>query len=113
MKRRYSSRQEVLASLERIPSMPEELKEEVRSWEYVVRSPYSTSFYSTQEKRWSVTPEGCYRVSNHWNYQTSRQKAGDKVSCPTDVAVSNGSTWTLAQFEQGLWRVKKSLRISG
>lgn len=95
--------------LDRFKSLPDALKEEMLSWPEVRKSPYSRSFYSSKKKRWDFTPEGCKRISNHWNFRSRRDPM--TVHCITDIDVRNSSHWTLATYVEGLWRVESSLPI--
>ncbi|MEM9886634.1 MAG: hypothetical protein AAF849_12140 [Bacteroidota bacterium] len=113
MKRKIENREAILAYVERLRSMPQELKEEIRGWEEIVRSPYSYSFYSNKKKRWNRTPRGCYRVSNHWNFTNKRNRSKGVVHCRTNIPVKNHTYWTLAVFEKGIWQVIKSLPNNG
>ena len=87
----------------------EELKDEIRNWDEIVRSPYSYSFYSSKKKRWNHTPKNCYRISNHWNFTNKKTKRKSIIHCRTNVPVKNFTYWTLAVFEHGIWKVIKSL----
>ncbi|MEM0994629.1 MAG: hypothetical protein AAF847_09955 [Bacteroidota bacterium] len=109
MKRRLENRSATLAYLERLRSMPQELKEEIKSWDEIVRSPYSYSFYSSKQKRWDHTPKQCFRVSNHWNFSSKKTRSKGIIHCRTNVPVKNHTYWTLAVFEKGIWKVLKSL----
>jgi len=91
--------------------MPSHLKELAQSWDDLTISPYSHSFYSSSRKRWNFTPEGCLRLSTHWNFKTKKQRQTKEVSCRTNVQVTNGSYWTLAQYKSGTWVVTESVKI--
>lgn len=109
MKRRIKNRAELERYIQRIKSMPPVLKQEILSWEHIVRSPYSFSFYSSSQKRWDYTPKGCLRVSNHWNFKKQNRSGKTIIHCKTNIEVINNTHWTLARFEDGIWKVIKSL----
>lgn len=109
MKYNLDNRADLMLYLGRFKSLPETFKAEILSWDIVKKSPYGPSFYSSKEKRWDFTPEGCLRVSNHWNFRSKRHP--QQVHCVTDKAVPNNSHWTLAEFHEGIWRVKQSYPI--
>ena len=66
-----------------LTSMPQELRNEINSWEYVSKSPYSHSFYNMAGKSWSNTPEGILRISDHWNFH-SRGEIHCQTTTPDD-----------------------------
>ncbi len=109
MKRRIKNRAALELYIQRIKSMPIEIKTEVLSWEHIDRSPYSFSFYSSHQKRWNFTPKGCLRVSTHWNFKKRNHSGKEIIHCKTDISVINNTHWTLARFENGVWQVVKSL----
>ncbi len=111
MKRKITNRAEMELYIQRIKSMPEELKSELLTWEEIVRSPHSYSFYSSKQKRWNYTPRNCKRISNHWNFKGTTKSGASIVHCITDVPVQNNNCWTLATFEKGVWKVVKSIPI--
>lgn len=92
--------------LERLRTLPEPLKAAILSWPQVYRSPYSRSYYNSGSKRWDHTPEGCLRVSDHWNFRSRGQ-----LHCPTDRRVPNRTHWTLARWDSasGVWQIELSL----
>lgn len=109
-KKRIRNQQAMRQFIANLKSLPDELKAELISWEEIVKSPYSLSFYSSRGKRWDHTPSGCKRISNHWNFK-HRKKPENKgwIHCKTDIPVKNQYYWTYAIFENGLWRVQLSL----
>lgn len=88
-------------------TMPNELCNLIDSWEKVSKSPYSNSFYNTNEKSWDFTPEGSFRISDHWNFKSD----DNKIHCKTNVEVKS-NTWTLAQYINGVYVVVKSYEFS-
>lgn len=108
MKKRIRNRSEMKDYVLGFKALPDELKEEILSWEEIAHSPYSHSFYSSQKKRWNFTPIGCFRVSNHWNFRS--KKGGKNIRhARTDIKVRNYTYWTLAVFNGKVWEVTKSL----
>lgn len=45
-----------------------DLIEKIMSWDIINQSPYSFSFYNSNDIDWGYKPEGSLRVSNHWNF---------------------------------------------
>jgi hypothetical protein len=84
-------------------TMPNEVANLINNWVEVSKSPYSDSYYNTNEKSWDYTPEGSFRISDHWNFTSD----GNKIHCKTNVDVKP-NTWTLAQYSNGVYVVIKS-----
>lgn len=104
------SRYGLTCYLEKVRSLPDVLREELLSWERVYKSPHSRSFYNMQGKTWDHTPEGCLRISNHWNFKSRRRRKLGQATlhCQTDVRVRNNNHWTLARYEGGIWKVLRT-----
>lgn len=82
-----------------IAHLPAELADEVRSWDIINKSPYSTSFYNTKNVGWDRKPEGSLRASDHWNFESY-----GKIHCrlnTTDEYIEG--TWILARYENGVY----------
>jgi hypothetical protein len=77
--------------------VPEEIKQKMKDWSVIYKSPFSNSFYSSMDVDWSHKPDKSYRVSNHWNFKTNR---GNNIHCQTDAPVSNDSHISLGQWDQ-------------
>ncbi len=110
---RRRQRHEILEHLAAKPGFPRECWEILAGWPVLVASPYSRSYYSMRGKRWDFTPEGCERVSDHWNYLTRRRRTapeGGKRHCPTDRPVPNGTHWAHAIYDASarLWRIQRT-----
>ena len=67
----------------------------VISFEYIHKSPHSFSFYN-MKKEWGYTANGTIRISDHWNYLTSR--TGDTIHSPTNIHVEE-NTWVKACYD--------------
>jgi len=83
-------------------TMPNEVANLINTWGQISKSPYSNSFYNTNEKSWDYTPEGSFRISDHWNFTSD----DNKIHCKTNVEVKP-NTWTLAQYSNGVYVVIK------
>ncbi len=84
--------------------VPDGIKAMMKEWDLINKSPYSNSFYSTEEIDWSVKPEGSYRVSDHWNF-TSQRDDQKRKHCRTDKSVPCTTHLTIARYENGVYRV--------
>ena len=105
-------RRELLDYLAHLRSLPEDCREIVRAWPDLKKSPFSRSFYSSRDKRWDFAPDGCERVSDHWNFRSPRRRRapdGGTRHCPTDRPVPNGSHWAHAVYDAAarVWRVRE------
>lgn len=77
--------------------IPDEIKEEMKNWEVIYKSPLSDSFYSSTDIGFSHKPDGSFRVSDHWNFKT---KHSDKIHCKTYDSVKNTSHISLAVWNE-------------
>lgn len=84
--------------------IPDKIKEMMKEWPVINKSPYSDSFYSTTDISWTHKPNGSYRVSDHWNFTTHRDGKSIK-HCKTDKSVPTTSHITIAQYNNGIYTV--------
>ncbi|MEG0307502.1 MAG: hypothetical protein RR636_06130 [Clostridium sp.] len=82
---------------------PREVLEEINKFEYINKSPYSSTYYNVPGITWDYKPEGSLRISDHWNF-TSR---GDKhcILAHTEELIEN--YWMLAKYIDGKYHVLK------
>ncbi|MCK1200339.1 hypothetical protein MXZ33_06045 [Streptococcus uberis] len=62
------------------------------------KSPYSNSFYSSNDITWGYKPEGSLRVSDHWNF------GEDGEHCQTSEPVEG---WAVCKFNNGKYDLVK------
>ena len=74
--------------------MPQNLINRIKRWKTVSKSPYSSSYYNTQDKSWEHTPSNSLRVSDHWNFTTLYD---NNIHCRTDKQVPDGH-WCIAKY---------------
>lgn len=84
--------------------IPDKIKEHMKTWPIINKSPYSDSFYSSLDIDWGSKPEDSFRVSDHWNYTTIRD-GKQRKHCRTDKSVPTTSHLTLAQYKDGIYHV--------
>lgn len=66
------------------------------------KSPYSESFYDSQDIDWGSKPEDSIRISNHWNFKT-----GNELHCETvDGELSQG--WAVGKYTNGKYTIIKT-----
>jgi len=75
--------------------IPDEIIEKMKSWNVIMKSPWSNSFYSSEDISWNSKPDGSFRVSDHWNFETKGKK-----HCLTDGPVKNHTNFSLGKFNQ-------------
>ena len=82
----------------------EEIKDLISGVEIVSKSPYSDSFYSSNDISWNHKPDGSYRISDHWNFWSY-----GKYHCETASDVASNS-WSLGVYnaELGKYEILKS-----
>lgn len=77
--------------------IPDSIIEMMKEWPIIYKSPYSKSFYSSDDISWESKPDKSYRVSDHWNFVTSR---GPKIHCQTTEPVKNNTHYSIGQFDE-------------
>ena len=75
--------------------IPPQIKEMMKAWPVIFKSPYGDSFYSSTDIGWGSKPDKSYRVSDHWNFMTRGNK-----HCQTDKPVPNNSHISIAQYSK-------------
>ena len=82
-------------------NLPDEIIEEMKKWDIIVKSPYSNSFYDSLDVGWSSKPDGSFRVSDHWNFVSQ-----DKKHCETTTKVPTNTHISLGQYDASLGKYK-------
>lgn len=77
--------------------IPDSIIEMMKEWQVIYKSPYSKSFYSSDDISWESKPDKSYRVSDHWNFVTNR---GPKLHCQTTEPVKNNTHYSIGQFDE-------------
>ena len=83
--------------------IPDKIKEMMKDWNIILKSPYSDSFYSSADVTNNYKPDGSYRVSDHWNF-TSLRDDRSKKHCRTNVKVPDKTHISI-----GIWNDQKKL----
>ena len=91
--------------------IPEQIIEQMKTWEVIYKSPYSNSFYNTTEINWGDKPNCSLRVSDHWNFSTRKTKLTGRLHCKTNKNVLNKSKYTIGKYnsEKDIYVVLLSL----
>ena len=51
--------------------IPNEIKDILMSWNNIIKSPLSNSYYNATFKSFNDTEDGTIRIADHWNYKSS------------------------------------------
>ena len=78
--------------------IPEQIIEQMKTWEIIYKSPYSNSFYNTTEVNWGEKPNVSLRVSDHWNFSTRKTKLTGRLHCKTNKNILNKSRYTIGKY---------------
>lgn len=68
------------------------------------KSPYSNSFYDSNEIDWDYKPENSLRLSDHWNFYSQGEK-----HCCLDCTDEYTKKWLLCQYRKGVYHVIKEI----
>ncbi|MGL5243627.1 MAG: hypothetical protein ACRC7R_00410, partial [Sarcina sp.] len=82
---------------------PKCVLDEIKKFDYVNKSPYSSSYYNVPGITWEYKPEGSLRISDHWNFISHNEK--HCILAHTDKKVDN--YWMLAKYIKGKYFVLK------
>lgn len=104
---RYSKKYEQLLSIyERIYN--EEKRNEILktliTFKKINKSPYSNSFYDSDNIDWDSKPEGSLRLSDHWNFYSWGEQ-----HCCLDCTDEYTQKWLLCQYQNGVYHIVKEL----
>lgn len=83
---------------------PTEVNEEIKNFKYVHKSPYSQTYYDTDDISWERKAENSLRISDHWNFESHGKKHCQLYNI--DEYIEN--EWILAQYKNGKYHVLKS-----
>ena len=76
--------------------IPDDIKNMMKNWDIIYKSPFSDSFYSSKDISWKNKPNNSYRVSDHWNF---RSKRDDNIHCPTDKKTPNTTHISIGRYD--------------
>lgn len=77
--------------------IPDSIIEMMKEWPVIHKSPYSKSFYSSDDISWESKPDESYRVSDHWNFITNRS---DKRHCITSSPVKDVTHFSIGKYDK-------------
>lgn len=73
---------------------------ELIKWDVCKKSPYSNSFYNSDDISWYHKPENSLRLSDHWNFTSY----GD-VHCQLEETSEYVQKWLLCQYRNGKYYI--------
>ena len=79
--------------------IPDGIQTLMKEWPIIYKSPYSKSFYSSDNISWSHKPDESYRVSDHWNFISSRDGKVIK-HCKTSTPVENNTHFSIGKYDR-------------
>ena len=82
---------------------PKEVLEEINKFDYINKSPYSSTYYNVPEITWDYKPEGSLRISDHWNFFSHGTK--HSLLAHTEKVIQNN--WILAKYIDGKYHILK------
>jgi len=82
--------------------MPVDVRREILKWDTISKSPYSASFYNSDDKSWDYTRPGSLRIADHWNFEDQK----GEIHAHTDKPVANDS-WAMGRYEDGQYKILK------
>ena len=77
----------------------EKIKELIK-WDVCKKSPYSDSFYNSDDISWYYKPENSLRLSDHWNFIS-----GGDVHCQLEETTEYVNKWLLCQYRNGKYHI--------
>lgn len=80
---------------------------ELNDFEKLRKSPYSSSFYNSSDIDWDYKPEGSLRLSDHWNFRTSRNDYQDCHCQLKETTAQIYNSWMLCKYKNGKYEVLK------
>ena len=90
----------IILSVSDLPKygIPSSICDMMKDWKIIYKSPYSKSFYSSDDISWTHKPDESYRVSDHWNFTTFR--GGDRKHCQTIQPVKNTTHFSIGKYDK-------------
>lgn len=77
--------------------IPQGIKDMMSEWSIIHKSPYSKSFYSSDNISWTHKDDNSYRVSDHWNFKSNRD---DRIHCKTDKVVPSNTHYSIGKYNR-------------
>lgn len=81
----------------------ESVLEEIYKFDVINKSPYSNSYYNSNNIGWDSKPEGSLRLSDHWNFESNGE-----VHCKLDSTEEYIQKTLLCEYHNGYYHVIKN-----
>lgn len=78
----------------------------LENFKQIHQSPYSDSFYDSDDISWGHKPEGSLRLSDHWNFWSRGEQ--HCIIAESDGKYISGR-WLLCRFENGAYHIVKEV----
>lgn len=79
-----------------------ELLNDISKFEVLNGSPYSNSFYNSDDIDWNYKPEGSIRISDHWNFKSYGNK-----HCQLENTDEYTEKLMMCEYHNGKYRIIK------
>lgn len=77
---------------------------EIKKFKKIHKSPYSQTYYDTDDISWEHKPEGSLRISDHWNFESKGKKHCELYNIDEYIE----DNWILAEYKNGKYHVLKN-----
>lgn len=79
-----------------------EIYEEISNWKIINKSPYSNSFYDSEDIGWGSKPKNSKRIADHWNFGE-----GKDLHCETREKKKRKKGWAMGVYKDGKYNIEK------
>lgn len=80
----------------------ESVLEEIYKFDTINKSPYSDSYYNSDNVEWDSKPEGSLRLSDHWNFESQGE-----IHCKLDNTKEYTQKTLLCEYHNGYYHIIK------
>lgn len=74
----------------------------IKDWNIISKSPYSNSYYNSDDIDWDYKPEGSLRLSDHWNFESNGE-----IHCKLDNTKEYTKKILLCEYHNGYYHIIK------
>lgn len=90
-----------------IKVLPKDAIKELFNWNIIAKSPWSYSFYNTEDLSWTHKELNSLRIADHWSFKTTNPRFDtNKIHTPTDIGTKN-KTWYLGKWDGEKYNILK------
>jgi len=89
--------------------VPLEASFEISKFKIINQSPYSQSYYNSNDISWGSKPEGSIRISDHWNFTSY---GGKEIHCELKgIKGYQENRWIMAKYCKGKYEIIKEFEV--